>query len=292
MGLIAAIARFFFSILAAAMSRQLTDEFKAWVPWLVERLLQLAIAQLPEGQRQRFDEEWRSHINEVPGNVGKLLAALGFLSAARKMSLILKIGPEQAMVVDIVKRILDLAVSSILLILAGPLFAVLALAIRLDSAGPVLIASERVGLNGRKFKIYKFRTTHAAAKTEERPAHFDGATCRPSRLGSFLRFTALDELPVIINVLKGEMAIVGPRPVRPDFGEELSNTIPRYSERMNVKPGITGWAAVHSMESASEEAAGAQLSDDLYYVENRSLWLDFLILIRTMRVALRRFFGA
>jgi lipopolysaccharide/colanic/teichoic acid biosynthesis glycosyltransferase len=82
--------------------------------------------------------------------------------------------------------------------------------------------------------------------------------------------------------------------VRPDFGEELSNTIPRYSERMNVKPGITGWAAVHSMESTSEEAAGAQLSDDLYYyyVENRSLWLDFLILIRTMRVALRRFFGA
>jgi len=211
------------------------------------------------------------------------------------MSLILTTGREQGVIADIFRRFFDLAISATSLIWIAPAFAALALAIRLESAGPALIAEERVGLNGRKFKLYKFRTMHVAAQPQNRSG-LEKTSWSLSRLGRFLRATALEEMPRLWCVLRGDMAVVGPRPERPHSAEELSRTIPRYGERMSVKPGITGWAAVNFMDSASEEAARVQLAYDLYYIENRSLKLDFLVLCRTVQAALpkiriRSFFG-
>jgi lipopolysaccharide/colanic/teichoic acid biosynthesis glycosyltransferase len=144
---------------------------------------------------------------------------------------------------------------------------------------------KRVGLAGRSFRIFKFRTMRSDAEALG-PQWASAGDPRITRVGRFLRRTRIDELPQLINVLKGEMSLVGPRPERPEFVEQLTQAIPFYGARHTVKPGITGWAQVRYSYSATVEGAAEKLQYDLYYVKNHTLFLDLVILFETARVVL------
>jgi sugar transferase (PEP-CTERM system associated) len=187
-----------------------------------------------------------------------------------------------------VKRSFDLAVSAVLLVLALPVMLLTALVIRLESPGPVIYRQERVGRGGRQFTCLKFRSMCADAEPDGVPRWAVHADPRATRIGQFIRKARIDELPQLINVLRGEMSFVGPRPERPGFVNELTQTIPYYELRHSVKPGVTGWAQVRYSYGASVEDARKKLQFDLYYVKNHSLFLDLLILVETVRVVLFR----
>lgn len=184
-----------------------------------------------------------------------------------------------------VVRAFDVLVSLGLLVLTLPLMLLTALLIRLDSPGPALYRQERVGLGGASFTLLKFRSMRADAEMRG-PTWAQAKDPRVTRVGQFIRKVRIDELPQLLNVLRGEMSFVGPRPERPHFVEQLTAAIPHYRERNLVKPGVTGWAQVNYPYGASIEDARMKLSYDLYYVRNRSLLLDFLILVATVRVIL------
>lgn len=184
-----------------------------------------------------------------------------------------------------VTRAGDIAISLAFLAFTLPLMLLVALAVRLDSPGPVLYRQERVGLGGRSFVLLKFRSmTHDAEA--QGPAWAQLGDPRVTRFGRLMRRTRIDELPQLINVLRGEMSFIGPRPERPHFVEQLAVLIPHYRERARVKPGLTGWAQVNYPYGASVDDARAKLSFDLFYVRNRSVLLDVLILFATVRVIL------
>jgi sugar transferase (PEP-CTERM system associated) len=184
------------------------------------------------------------------------------------------------------KRLLDIAASLGLLIVSLPTLLVAALAIRLDSRGPILYKQERVGRNGTTFNIYKFRTMCVDAESTGVPQWAAVRDSRVTRVGSFLRMTRIDELPQIINVLRGDMSFVGPRPERPFFVDGLSRDIPYYAARHRVRPGITGWAQINHPYGASIEDARVKLSYDLYYIKNYSFPFDLLILLATAHAVL------
>ena len=179
----------------------------------------------------------------------------------------------------------DILISLSLLLFTLPLMLVVAMLVRLDSPGPVLYRQERVGLGGRSFVLLKFRSMNCNAEARG-PAWAQQRDPRVTRVGSLMRRTRIDELPQLLNVLRGQMSFIGPRPERPHFVEQLSALIPHYQERARVKPGLTGWAQVNYPYGASVEDARAKLSYDLFYVKNRSLALDLLILLATIRVIL------
>ncbi len=187
-----------------------------------------------------------------------------------------------------VKRTFDVAVSFLLLVVTLPLMLVTALVIRLESAGPVIYRQERVGRGGRGFMCLKFRSMRADAEQDGVARWASHADPRVTRVGGFIRKARIDELPQLINVLRGDMSFVGPRPERPTFVSELRQAIPYYDLRHSVKPGITGWAQVRYSYGASVEDARKKLQFDLYYVKNHSLFLDLLILVETVRVVLFR----
>jgi sugar transferase (PEP-CTERM system associated) len=182
-----------------------------------------------------------------------------------------------------IKRIVDVASSSLLLLLTAPLFGITALAVRLDSPGPIFYRQERVGKGRKSFTIYKFRSMRQDAESggarwaaEKDP--------RATKVGHLLRLSHVDELPQIWNVFRGDMSVVGPRPERPEFVKMLEETVPYYAVRHSVRPGITGWAQVSYRYGASIEDAMRKLESDLYYVKNMSLFLDFKIMLRTVGV--------
>jgi sugar transferase (PEP-CTERM system associated) len=184
-----------------------------------------------------------------------------------------------------VKRVTDIAASVVLLILAAPVMAITALAIVIESGGPVLYRQERVGCRGRLFTVIKFRSMrHDAEKHGARWATSNDE--RITRVGRLIRRTRIDELPQLFNVLIGDMSLVGPRPERPKFVEALTAEIPFYALRHSVKPGLTGWAQVRFHYGASVEDARRKLQYDLYYVKNNSIALDLWILLETVRVVL------
>lgn len=187
-----------------------------------------------------------------------------------------------------VKRLFDIVASAIGLVLCAPLFPFLALGIRLDSPGPVFFRQTRTGLGGRSFMLLKFRTMRVDAEAQSGPAWARKHDPRVTAFGRFLRQTRLDELPQLVNVLAGDMSLVGPRPERPEFIRLLQTSIPFYSERHSVKPGITGWAQVRYPYGASVEDALEKLRYDLYYIKNRSILLDMEIVLRTIGVVLSR----
>jgi sugar transferase (PEP-CTERM system associated) len=184
-----------------------------------------------------------------------------------------------------VQRTTDILLSLMLLAFTLPLMLLTALAIRLDSPGPVLYRQDRVGLGGRVFTVLKFRSMRTDAEARG-PVWAAQRDPRVTRIGSFIRLTRIDELPQLLNVLRGEMSFIGPRPERPHFVEQLEQALPFYRDRALVKPGLTGWAQVNYPYGASVEDARAKLSYDLYYVKHRSLLLDLMILIATVRVVL------
>jgi sugar transferase (PEP-CTERM system associated) len=183
------------------------------------------------------------------------------------------------------RRLGDIVVSLLLLIATLPVMALTAALIRLETPGPVLYRQERVGLHGRVFTLLKFRSMQMDAEARG-PAWAAQRDPRVTRVGAFIRRMRIDELPQLINVLKGEMGFVGPRPERPHFVDQLAEVIPFYRDRACVKPGITGWAQVNYPYGASIEDARQKLSYDLYYVKHRNLFLDLMILFATVRVIL------
>ena len=185
----------------------------------------------------------------------------------------------------IVSRTFDICVSLALLFATLPIMVTVAIIVRLDSSGSILYRQERVGHRNISFVLLKFRSMRADAEASG-PRWAQQKDPRVTRVGQFMRKTRIDELPQLLNILRGEMSFIGPRPERPHFVEQLSEVIPNYSERLRVKPGLTGWAQVNYPYGASVEDARAKLSYDLYYVKNRSIILDILILLSTVRVIL------
>lgn len=178
----------------------------------------------------------------------------------------------------LVKRLMDLGLSLFLLLLLTPLLLIIALAVRLDSKGPAIFRQQRIGLKGRPFMIYKFRTMTIDSPTfGPKPQSFDDE--RVTRLGWFLRRTSLDELPQLFNVVKGEMSLVGPRPEQPFLVERYQEW---QKERLTALPGMTGWWQVNGRKQPMHE----HLEEDLYYVRHQSLWLDLRILARTVKAVL------
>ncbi len=185
-----------------------------------------------------------------------------------------------------VKRAFDLVTSTTLLIVSLPVMLAAALAIKLDSAGPVFYRQDRVGRGGRPFRIYKFRSMRQDAEKDGVARWAQTDDDRVTRVGKVLRLLRIDELPQVFNVLKGEMSFVGPRPERPCFVKELGALIPYFHSRHSIRPGITGWAQVRYPYGASVEDGYEKLQYDLYYVKNHTLFLDLLILIETVKVCL------
>jgi exopolysaccharide biosynthesis polyprenyl glycosylphosphotransferase len=161
-----------------------------------------------------------------------------------------------------------------------------ALAIKLESRGPVFYRQERVGANGKTFKVTKFRSMRTDAEKDGKPVWAAAQDSRVTRIGAIIRRTRIDELPQLFNVLKGEMSLVGPRPERPYFVEQLKQEIPYYSVRHSIKPGVTGWAQVKYQYGSTVEDSAEKLQYDLYYVKNHSLFLDFVVLFETVGVVL------
>jgi exopolysaccharide biosynthesis polyprenyl glycosylphosphotransferase len=184
------------------------------------------------------------------------------------------------------RRVLDLAIALGLLVFTLPVLLATAVAIKLDSPGPVFYRQERVGRGGRVFQLFKFRSMVVDAEVGGAPRWASKRDPRVTRVGRFIRLTRLDEVPQVLNVLRGDMALVGPRPERPAFVEQLGQAIPHYDDRALVRPGITGWAQVNYPYGASVEDARMKLAYDLYYLGRRSLFLDLLILVATVRVVL------
>ncbi len=183
------------------------------------------------------------------------------------------------------KRGFDLAVSALVLSLTAPLILSAMLAIRLEGRGPVLYKQERVTQDGAVFFILKLRTMRTNAEAQGAVWAMEKDN-RITRVGNFLRRVRIDELPQLVNILRGDMSFVGPRPERPMFVRELAEKIPLYNERHMVKAGLTGWAQINYPYGASIDDARSKLSYDLYYVKNFSILFDFVILLQTLRVVL------
>jgi len=184
------------------------------------------------------------------------------------------------------KRLLDVSIGLITLILAAPLMVLAIVAIRLTSVGPVLYKQQRVGLNGKTFNLLKFRSMKVDAEKHGEPQWAQKSDPRVTFVGGFLRRTRIDELPQIMNVLGGDMSFVGPRPERPFFVDQFEKEIPFYRERHCVKPGMTGWAQIQYPYGASVEDSKRKLEYDLYYIKNYSVFLDILIILQTVSVVI------
>lgn len=186
-----------------------------------------------------------------------------------------------------VKRLIDLLLCVAVFVATAPVVLMTALAIKLEDGGSVFYRQERVGLGGRTFVLFKFRSMREDAESDGTPAWTAERDVRITKVGRVIRIFRIDELAQLWNVLVGDMSIVGPRPERPYFVRQFSQTIPYYDYRHAVKPGITGWAQVSYRYGASVDDARRKLSYDLYYVKNRSVLLDISILLRTLGVVLR-----
>jgi len=187
----------------------------------------------------------------------------------------------------VVKRFIDVAVAGLCLVLTGPLFALAALAVRLSSPGPIFFRQERVGRGGRSFHVLKFRTMYVNGDSDT-----TWSVLRDNRVtwvGKILRNCSIDELPQLINVLKGEMSVIGPRPERPHFVSRFGAELPTYQRRHRSDVGITGWAQVHGLRGDTSIADRVRL--DNYYIEHWSLWMDLVIIVRTAKEILRGALG-
>ncbi|MFM7550953.1 MAG: exopolysaccharide biosynthesis polyprenyl glycosylphosphotransferase [Cyanobacteriota bacterium] len=184
------------------------------------------------------------------------------------------------------KRYADVSLSLVVLIVTSPLWFLAAMAIRLQDGGPAIYRQQRTGLYGARFWLYKLRSMRVDAER-------DGIQWsqpddqRITGIGYWLRRTRIDELPQLINVLRGDMSLIGPRPERPEIEEDLEDNIPNYRLRHWIRPGLSGWAQVNMPYSSSIEDANLKLSYDLYYLRNTSPWLDFLILLKTIKIILK-----
>jgi lipopolysaccharide/colanic/teichoic acid biosynthesis glycosyltransferase len=271
-------------LFSAVLVPMLVGEFTDWVPWLAARLIKAATRTLPSSVRPRYAEEWLAELDAVPGKLAKLALAVHiFVRAPATSAAINGLPSSRAMTV---KALFDKAAAAVALILLSPLFAAVAVAIRLGDNGPALFTQTRVGKDGHPFKIYKFRTMVVDA--EQRLAELrasndlDGVLFKMRRdprvtaIGARLRKWPVDELPQLINVFRGEMSLVGPRPALP---EEAARYADHVRRRLVVKPGLTGMWQVNGRSDLSWDES---VRLDLRYVENWSFALDLQILWRTL----------
>ncbi len=237
---------------------------------VVSQLMQLRLQGLPVYDVTDFYEKMWSKLPILHLQDGWFVGASGFDMLYHTVSLK-------------VKRVIDLILAVTLLLALLPVAMLIGLIIKIDSPGPILFSQLRVGQTGRPFKLYKFRSMAINAEQDgaKWASHDDP---RITRVGRVLRKMRIDEVAQIINVLKGEMSFIGPRPERPEFVEKLEQLVPYYELRHLVKPGITGWAQVMYPYGASVEDAQNKLSYDLYYIKNYSVYLDLFIIMKTLRV--------
>lgn len=236
----------------------------------LEKLLDCKKAGFPVVQHLAFIEREARRVDLAWMELGWFLYSDGF-----------RFGPLDRML----KRAMDVAVSAVGLALGSFLLVPAAIAVKLQDGGPIFYAQTRVTQGGRAFRILKLRTMRVDA--EKGGAQWAAAgDARVTRFGRFLRHSRIDEIPQLINVLRGDMALVGPRPERPEFIGDLSEKIPLFGERLAVKAGLTGWAQINYPYGATIEDARAKLGYDLYYVKNFSVLFDLLIIVQTLRVVL------
>jgi lipopolysaccharide/colanic/teichoic acid biosynthesis glycosyltransferase len=224
-----------------------------------------SLAQLAEDELQRIPAPW------LDGSV----LQLGELADGRQLGITRQL-----------KRFADLIVSIILLFMSFFILLPIAVAIYMQDRGPIFYSQIRTGLFGEPFKIYKLRTMNHQAELNG-PKWSDVGDNRITPIGKWLRRSRLDELPQLLNVIKGEMSLIGPRPERPELEDDLEAKIPNYRLRHLVRPGLSGWAQVNMAYVSSMEDAEVKLSYDLYYLRNYGLWLDILILIKTIKTVLK-----
>jgi sugar transferase (PEP-CTERM system associated) len=194
-------------------------------------------------------------------------------------------GFQRSLLTLLLKRLLDLVCGLTGLVLTAPLILLIAIVIRLDSKGPVIFRQTRVGLRGKPFQLLKFRSMCLDAERSG-PVWATEKDPRVTRAGRFLRKYRLDELPQFVNIIRGEMSFVGPRPERPVFVERLRNEISYYDERHSIRPGLTGWAQVQYRYGATIEDARRKMEYDLFYLKNMSVPFDCAIILRTIRIVL------
>jgi sugar transferase (PEP-CTERM system associated) len=195
-------------------------------------------------------------------------------------------GGKRSTVSHLARRLFNIVMAAIGLLLSLPIAVLAAITVKLDSPGPILYTQERVGKNGRVFRIIKFRSMRQDAEKDGTAQWAIARDPRITRVGNFLRKTRIDEIPQFVNILRGEMSFVGPRAERPVFVEQLTEQIPFYSQRHLVEPGLTGWAQVNYGYGASVEDAMQKLQYDLYYIKNVSLLFDIWIMFKTIKIVL------
>jgi len=183
-----------------------------------------------------------------------------------------------------IKRIVDLVLSLSFVVTGLPFYIIFGLLIKFNSKGPVLFKQIRTGLENNPFLLYKFRSMHLNAEADSGPVWTALDDSRITKVGRFLRRFRLDELPQLLNVIKGDMSLVGPRPERPYFVEKLMEEFPSYVRRMKVRPGITGWAQIKLPYDEHFDDVGEKLKYDSHYIENVSFWLDLKIIFKTIWV--------
>jgi sugar transferase (PEP-CTERM system associated) len=210
------------------------------------------------------------------------------VEALRPSYLIFSEGFNKSLLTRALKRALDIVASIVGLTLTFPALLATAIAVKLDSEGPIFYRQERVGRDGRPFMLVKFRSMRSDAEKSTGPVWAKANDDRITRVGRFIRRVRIDEIPQMWNVLRGEMSFVGPRPERPTFTEELAKEIPYFLERLTVKPGITGWAQVCYPYGNTKADAIQKLQYDLYYIKSMGLIFDITVLFRTVKVVILR----
>jgi sugar transferase (PEP-CTERM system associated) len=223
-------------------------------------------------------EESASYYEKLTGKIASEMLRPSWLIFSR--------GSRFSDVAHHIRRVLNAALAAVGFLLSLPIMLLVALAVKLDSRGPVFYTQVRVGKNGRNFKIIKFRSMRLDAERVSGPVWAEKSDPRVTRVGRVIRKLRLDELPQFVNVLRGDMSFVGPRPERPVFVERLSQIVPYYSQRHLVKPGLTGWAQIKYPYGSSVEDAIEKLRFDLYYIKNQSLLLDAGIIFETIKIVL------
>ena len=236
----------------------------------LEQFLDCKIAGIPSSDALSFCERELGKIDIGLLHPSWMLFSDGFNYSKRRL---------------IAKRMFDIALGSVFLAVLWPFMLLTAIAVRLDSPGPILYHQTRIGLNGKHFRIYKFRSMRQDAE-KNGAVWAQKNDSRITRVGAFIRNTRLDELPQLYNVLAGQMSFVGPRPERPEFVSELAQQSPFYDMRHKVKPGLMGWAQLKYPYGASVEDAKNKLQYDLYYTKNHSFLMDMLIMIQTVEIIL------
>lgn len=246
------------------------DERREHLP--VDSLLQCRLKGVVVTNLSSFLEREEGRVDTESLHPSWMIFSSGFTAATRVQRLI--------------KRVFDVLVSLVILTVTLPILAAAALAILVEDGRPIFYRQDRIGLNGRRFRLLKFRSMSVDAEEDGKPKWADLDDPRITSVGGVLRRTRIDELPQLYNVLRGEMSLIGPRPERPEFVEQLEAQIPFYDYRHTVKPGISGWAQINYPYGSSIEDAKEKLKYDLYYIKNYSIFLDFLVLLQTFRVVI------